>query len=750
MTNFTINGQAVTAAKGETIINVARREGIYIPTMCYIEKTSPCASCRLCSVEVEGVDGLILSCNTPPTEGIVVHTNSERLDLERTNIMKLYDVNHPLECGVCDKSGACDLQNKTLEFNVDQQAFTTREQPRPIENWGLINYDPTLCIMCEKCTHVCNEVIGDDAIDVFFGGYSSVIVPKNSDKLDCTFCGECIAVCPVGALVSSDFQYTANAWELEKVPSTCAHCSAGCAIEYEVKHTSIDDIGEESIYRVTNDFEYATLCGAGRFGFDFENSVSGKDESAFTQAVTALNSATSIAFSSEISNEEAYLLQTLKENKGVKLINDDARLFGNFVNAMASTSGECLYTATLDDVIESDQVIVLGSRISTDNPQVRYSLTQASKRNKARITYMHPIEDALLQNTVTQFTKYEVGSEEGVIALLAQTLLANSDVSSEVKSFLSDLDEGYLSAESNIGEEEFAAIAKAKVKAKKTTLVLGQDLYAHAKASNIAKIAGLIEKYSDIKVLLVPATVNTLGVSLICDLDEGDSADFGYKAAADFIIGSDGANLDMPALNQQEGTVTSINKQVLPLNVALAFKGYTLLDLCKAVNIATKRYTVDYTAMLPSNRGFSGAIFDSLENRLDNFGKDVRGYKLNTVSVETVESLDKISELPTYDGTVIYHANPVLHFNSSTAKTSQLDENPVLKGSNQFATAAKISHGDAITLEFDGKKIERVFELDETLKGTIALHPTFDLGLDAMPTAYRFNKAKILKGEVNE
>jgi len=173
--SFKIDGREVTAQKGETILQVARREGIYIPTMCYISKTSPCASCRICSVEVEGVDGFVLSCNTPPTEGIEVRTNSDALEHERTNIMKLYDVNHPLECGVCDKSGECDLQNMTLEFNIDRQTFSAKEQHKTVKNWGLISYDPALCIMCEKCTHVCNEAIGDDAIDVYFGGYISML-----------------------------------------------------------------------------------------------------------------------------------------------------------------------------------------------------------------------------------------------------------------------------------------------------------------------------------------------------------------------------------------------------------------------------------------------------------------------------------------------------------------------------------------------------------------------------------------------
>jgi len=192
MIKFKIDGKEVSANKGETILQIARRERIYIPTMCYLSKVKPIESCRLCVVEVKGVDGFVLSCQTPPTPDIEVVTNSPELYKYRQNILKLYDVNHPLECGVCDKSGECELQNKTLEFKVSSQEFTAKDQYRPIQNWKYIQYDPSLCILCEKCVHVCNEVIGDDAIEIEYGGYKSRIIPKDAPTLDCTwgvYCG---------------------------------------------------------------------------------------------------------------------------------------------------------------------------------------------------------------------------------------------------------------------------------------------------------------------------------------------------------------------------------------------------------------------------------------------------------------------------------------------------------------------------------------------------------------------------------
>jgi len=741
--NFKIDGKDVSAQKGETILQVARANDIYIPTMCYISKTTPCASCRMCVVEAEGVEGFVLSCNTPPTEGIEITTNNEELELERTNIMKLYDVNHPLECGVCDKSGECDLQNKTLEFDVEQQNFSAKDQPRKIEDWGLINYDPSLCIMCEKCTHVCNEVIGDDAIDVKFGGYGSTIIPKNAETLDCTFCGECIAVCPVGALVSSDFKYSANAWELSRIPSTCAHCSAGCSLEYEVKQ--IDRLSTaSSIYRVKNNFEFTSLCGAGRFGFDFANSAE-KSEEAFNKAVSALQNASAIRFSSIITNEEAHILQLLKEKLGIKLFNEDARLYASFMKAYSSVSGKLHHSGSLDAIKKAEAAIIIGSRVATDNPGVRYALTTASKHNGAKIVYAHPIEDTLMQNTASQFMKYEAGSEEGVMALLANELLKNADLSNEERAFFNDLDLGYLEAESNVGDDELKAMTKSFARAQNKILIVGSDVFAHTCAINIAKLAAMIEKYSEFSLVVIPSEVNTAGVSLIAKLDSDENLDnvVGYNAHGEFIISSlEGADLAIPALNQQEGTVVSIDNQVLPLNVALAFDGYTLNELANALGVV-KENTIDYTSKLNITSGFKTQEFDNLENFLDAYGNDIRGYILDNVVCEANGILEDIAELPEFNGTVIYHSNPVLQFNAYTNATSQLEKDRTLRGSAQFSAAAKIADGETIEISYGTSTIQRVFKLDPELKGTVALNPTFDINVDA--SEYKFLKSKIVR-----
>jgi NADH-quinone oxidoreductase subunit G len=515
---------------------------------------------------------------------------------------------------------------------------------------------------------------------------------------------------------------------------------------YEVRHTSNSLGAKDKIYRVTNDFEHTTLCGAGRFGFDFSSEGS-KDEEEFAKASEAIRNADAIRFSSLITNEEAMILQTLKEKFGVKLYNEEARAYQNFMNAFSSISGKIGFGGSLDAIKQSDGIIVLGGRVSSDNPAVRYAMTTAARHNGAKVVYMHPMEDELLQNVVTQFVKYEVGTEEGVIAMLAKTLLETADLSEENRAYFDGLDEGYLCAESNVGDEEYARIAKTFVRAKRKTLVIGSDVLTHKRAANIARLCSMIETYSEFAVIVVPTSVNTVGVSLICTLDTDNSGErvVGYNAPGTYTIGSVGeVNLGLAPLNSQEGTFVSLNYQVLPTNVAVSYEGYTLNDVASFLGVVAEN-TIDYTAKLPKEKGFNGLAFDELGNFYSTLGEDQRGYLLENRDVIADGKLEEIDDLPEFNGTVVYRCNPVNQFNGYTAQAQQLEKEAVLSGSAQFAAAAKISDGDKIRLEFPQSTQERIFKLDPVLKGTIALVPAYDVGFGGLNEQYRFEKVKIMR-----
>ncbi len=171
---------------------------------------------------------------------------------------------------------------------------------------------------------------------------------------------------------------------------------------------------------------------------------------------------------------------------------------------------------------------------------------------------------------------------------------------------------------------------------------IGEDVINHPRANNIAMIAGLLQKSGTFKVLIIPPVTNSLGVSLICDLDEEeDGLSIGYNTTADFVLSAKGdGNLDMPALNQQEGTFVNIDKDLIPLNAGVAYTGYELNDIANALGVESKNI-IDYTSEL----GFKNVAFDDLENSVDNSGNVKRGYKIEPTTNRKKTKIDEVDDL---------------------------------------------------------------------------------------------------------
>jgi formate dehydrogenase alpha subunit len=261
----TIDGRSVTVEEGTTILHAARKLGLYVPTLCYMEKLNPIGSCRMCVVEVEGMEGVVTSCQVPVSEGIKVTTQSERLAEERALMVRMMLVNHPLDCPICERSGECLLQDTTVEFKQTSPKYRADKQPRKKHmDWGLVRYDPNLCIMCERCIKVCTEVQGVSAFKIVGRGFDSQIGTVTGEKLDCEFCGQCISVCPVGAL-NSGVVLSARSWELKKTKTICPHCAVGCTYDMNTKRHRIIRVTTDDFAGINN----GNLCAMGRFGYRF-------------------------------------------------------------------------------------------------------------------------------------------------------------------------------------------------------------------------------------------------------------------------------------------------------------------------------------------------------------------------------------------------------------------------------------------------------------------------------------------------
>lgn len=182
-------------------------------------------------------------------------------------------------------------------------------------------------------------------------------------------------------------------------------------------------------------------------------------------------------------------------------MNQEALAYQSFIASYSSMGGKSGFSGSCDAIAQSDMIIVLGGRVSCDDKAVYDDILSAAN-NGAKVIYMHPLEDVLMDGIVTQMVKYEAGSEEGVVAMLAKTLLDGCETSDAVRQFLDDLDEGYLCAESNVGDEEFRLIFETAAASHQKTLVVGLDLFNHKNSSNIAKICGVIDSVTTFSVVI--------------------------------------------------------------------------------------------------------------------------------------------------------------------------------------------------------------------------------------------------------
>lgn len=739
---ITINHQVIACQEGESILNIARREGIELPAICYLSGCSPTMACKLCMIDADGKRSY--GCNTKAKEGMNVLTHTDEIIKERNAIMQSYDINHPLQCGVCDKSGECELQNYTLKMEVTSQHYHIKESHKAHKSWAKATYDPNLCIMCERCVTTCKDNLGEanlkaqkaelepldmalwkekmpkDALSVWARKQKALIDFVGAQP--CYDCGECISVCPVGALSTNDFKYKANAWELKKIESTCTHCPMCCKIIYEVRHN--DTLGTPHIYRVKNDFYFNPICGAGRYGYDITSSANPTQN--LDEAIAAFKRAKAIVIGDQSTNEEAFVLNHLAKTLQIPLHNQTALHFKQFIHHYL-THAHSNALNHLGHLDEANAVVILGSDINTAVPTLRYKINNKLKIQKGtQVVYMHPISETLMpslskslrvinyhpsaltsaalgitfallsdeHNTLNQSVDSEL--QELLKPLLSTQIIEQKSRNKQVKEQVNRTNE----AGENITEEitkevvetyqetNFQALSlchitqddlKALRALENPLIVLGADLYEHPQSTELARLFGILEHKGLARILCIPPFSNALGLAMICDLAPLDSSSnaytIGFRAKGDYRLDSDyvmqesiyaknkshdGMNLKenthhsqhtlensciqkrnmfqqkypdfvLPALNQMEGTYTSLDSRILPLKPALPFDGYDLSDIAKAFGMKGD-YLIDYTSLV------CGCEFDDFGNSYLNDGSNMRGYRFKNLPLATLET----------------------------------------------------------------------------------------------------------------
>ncbi|MDT8419945.1 MAG: molybdopterin-dependent oxidoreductase [Desulfuromonadales bacterium] len=518
MVSLTIDGKQVSVPAETTILEAAQKVGIKIPTLCWLQKVSPTGACRVCAVEIKGIERTMTACNTPVKDGIEVTTQSEALTKIRKQIMELILVNHPLDCPVCDAGGECDLQNTCYELEVNRQEFRAEDvNPETIDHWPLIQQVPNRCVMCEKCVKVCHEVVGASSLFVNDKGDRAFI---DKDLESCEFCGNCVSVCPTGTMISKPFKFKARPWALRKVPTVCTHCGSHCQIDLNVQ-------GGE-IFRITSDDEGTTnngnLCTAGFFGYGYINSPQrlraplvdqqpaswGVALSHVTDAIEQVvgkHGAGAVAglSSPRLTNEENYLFQKLfRAAIGSNNIDSEAR-YGALraLKGLDSVLGLHGASNLISSIGSAEAVLVFGADPTAEAPAIDWKIQEATRRKSGKLILAN-MRKVKLQRFANSFLNYRPGSEIDLANVLGRLLVDNGLVDEdylnrmvgnldELKSHLAGVDLAQAVAATGIELAQLEDAAQMLGKASTVALIFGADISkserGEEKAAALANLA---------------------------------------------------------------------------------------------------------------------------------------------------------------------------------------------------------------------------------------------------------------------
>ena len=267
LVKLTINGVEVEAEKGATLIDVCRENAHNIPAFCYYKDLAVQASCRMCLVRIEKMPKLQTSCTITVNDGMVVTTASPEIEKAQRAMGEFLLANHPLDCPVCDRGGECELQEVIFDWGDVEERFTERKNVAPEKYLSpIVANDPQRCILCKRCTRVCDEWMGEDAIEAGNRGVSTVIGTYGG-WLDCSQCGNCIEVCPTGTLLDGVYRHETRPWELEQTISTDTYSSDGMQLSIGSRGGKVHRIVARDRY--VNGLNGEFLDVKARFGHGF-------------------------------------------------------------------------------------------------------------------------------------------------------------------------------------------------------------------------------------------------------------------------------------------------------------------------------------------------------------------------------------------------------------------------------------------------------------------------------------------------
>ncbi|MDA8328404.1 MAG: NADH-quinone oxidoreductase subunit NuoG [Betaproteobacteria bacterium] len=519
MLEIEIDGQKVTTPAGGTIMDAAAQVGIYIPHFCYHKKLSIAANCRMCLVQVEKAAKPLPACATPITDGMKVFTRSDYAIKAQKGVMEFLLINHPLDCPICDQGGECSLQDLAVGYGGVASRYQEVKRVVTEKYLGpLVATDMTRCIHCTRCVRFGQEIAGIMEMGQTGRGEHSQIMPYIDSTIDSELSGNIIDLCPVGALTSKPFRYTARTWELSRRRSVSPHDSLGSNLAVHVKNNRVMRIlplENESINE-------CWLSDKDRFSYEGLNSPERLTQPMLKQGgvwqnvgwQTALeyvanglkdiqrdHGADSVAALANPNQtlEELFLLQKLVRTLGSPHV--DARPRQADFSRDGNRLGAPWLGMPVSELNTLDSVLLVGSRLRQDHPLMAHRL-RVAVRHGAQFSVINPVDDDLLMKLAHK----AIVPPQAMVNCLAQVLVAMAELSG--RALPPDLAQGLGKV---VPDALAQGIAKDFMHGERKAVLLGNLALHHEQYGDLHVLAQAIAELSGARLGVLGEAANSVG-----------------------------------------------------------------------------------------------------------------------------------------------------------------------------------------------------------------------------------------------
>ena len=517
MIEIDLDGKKVSVAEGSMVMHAADAAGTYIPHFCYHKKLSIAANCRMCLVDIEKAPKPMPACATPVTQGMIVRTKSDKALKAQRSVMEFLLINHPLDCPICDQGGECQLQDLAVGYGGSSSRYSEEKRVVFHKDVGpLISMEEmSRCIHCTRCVRFGQEVAGVMELGMIHRGEHSEITTVVGDTVDSELSGNMIDICPVGALTSKPFRYSARTWELSRRKSISPHDSTGANLVVQVKANKVMRV----VPLENEDVNECWIADRDRFSYEALNSDERLSAPMIKQGgawksvdwttaleyvargltqISADHGARSIGAlgSAHSTVEELHLLAKLVRGLGSE--NIDHRLRdADFSNVAAAGTARWLGTS-IASLAQLQRVLVVGSFLRKDHPLFAQRIRQAARKG-CKVHSLHAVHDDWLMPLASRLTAAPSGWVQA-LSDIATVVAAAKGVAAPAHGQASDAAK---------------AIATSLLSGERKAVLLGNAAAQHPQASSLLALANWIGEQTGASVGYLTAAANSVGAQLV-------------------------------------------------------------------------------------------------------------------------------------------------------------------------------------------------------------------------------------------